>query len=490
MACYTETESYMEEMTCAICLQLFESPVMLECGHNFCMSCINMFWDTPVKLSCPECRQQFDDRKFTVNRLLANLVEKVQRQILRENYQSEDTGQEYVSRSTTVAEQQDGLNCSEHGKILELFCEEDIALACVLCVSKHYGHHLVSLSEAMSTYQDRLKTMLTSLESTLNSHNDLKVKQEQKASDIKICSQTLKKHISSEFAKLYQFIQNKEQQLLQQLQKDTAGLLREMDKNVMRITEKSSTILQQTANIHLTLELEDPILFLMEVKNEVERSSELQDKDHVTLVNRELNSSLYKNPELLHNVWKEMESIVNPMIPNQEGVEMTQKCLMASTVRAPSPLMEATVTSLSANKTLRPPVLPKKHLQFPTIPEIKPPLLQTTTIPANAEKTTECSMEASQTAEMERIPPEPNDTVPSRGKVKSLALQYSHININRKPAQAFNKPLDKVNDLEEKERSAAEMAKLKRKYNHGFTLPKMFFCTTFNRMTGELFSPE
>uniref|UniRef100_A0A5F8G4R5 RING-type domain-containing protein n=1 Tax=Monodelphis domestica TaxID=13616 RepID=A0A5F8G4R5_MONDO len=35
------------EVTCSICLELFQDPVSIECGHSFCRSCIARCWEGP-----------------------------------------------------------------------------------------------------------------------------------------------------------------------------------------------------------------------------------------------------------------------------------------------------------------------------------------------------------------------------------------------------------------------------------------------------------
>lgn len=50
-----------KELVCPICLDYFDDPVILKCGHNFCRGCILMHWeengDDDVGYRCPECRQ-------------------------------------------------------------------------------------------------------------------------------------------------------------------------------------------------------------------------------------------------------------------------------------------------------------------------------------------------------------------------------------------------------------------------------------------------
>uniref|UniRef100_A0A8C5C7A1 Uncharacterized protein n=1 Tax=Gadus morhua TaxID=8049 RepID=A0A8C5C7A1_GADMO len=51
-----------ENFSCPICLDVFSSPVSTPCGHNFCRTCINKFWDEQVQCKCPICNKMFDTR--------------------------------------------------------------------------------------------------------------------------------------------------------------------------------------------------------------------------------------------------------------------------------------------------------------------------------------------------------------------------------------------------------------------------------------------
>ncbi|KAM6976492.1 E3 ubiquitin/ISG15 ligase TRIM25 [Aplochiton taeniatus] len=55
-------ELLAQELSCPICLQLFSEPVVLPCGHNYCLACILKVSNTVVcnaLQSCPECRKQY-----------------------------------------------------------------------------------------------------------------------------------------------------------------------------------------------------------------------------------------------------------------------------------------------------------------------------------------------------------------------------------------------------------------------------------------------
>lgn len=49
-----------ETLRCPVCQDLFTDPVMLPCGHNFCLTCIQAVWETADSnkgpLFCPECQ--------------------------------------------------------------------------------------------------------------------------------------------------------------------------------------------------------------------------------------------------------------------------------------------------------------------------------------------------------------------------------------------------------------------------------------------------
>uniref|UniRef100_A0A4W3H1I3 Uncharacterized protein n=1 Tax=Callorhinchus milii TaxID=7868 RepID=A0A4W3H1I3_CALMI len=82
MASRHQVQRLTEELNCAICLEFFNDPVSLDCGHNYCRSCITRSWKKQEENSCPECRQVTAERKLNVNWALAILVEKAREFIL------------------------------------------------------------------------------------------------------------------------------------------------------------------------------------------------------------------------------------------------------------------------------------------------------------------------------------------------------------------------------------------------------------------------
>ncbi|XP_064416927.1 E3 ubiquitin/ISG15 ligase TRIM25-like [Latimeria chalumnae] len=69
-----------QELICSICLSLFQDPVLLNCGHNFCQDCLEKVWEAQSGgrgYSCPECRREYREKPALHRNLkLCNIVER------------------------------------------------------------------------------------------------------------------------------------------------------------------------------------------------------------------------------------------------------------------------------------------------------------------------------------------------------------------------------------------------------------------------------
>lgn len=70
--------SLRDDLTCAVCCDLFREPVMLACMHHFCKLCICEYWrGTEGRVKCPQCRKEFSSKHFQTNYLVSSIVEKI-----------------------------------------------------------------------------------------------------------------------------------------------------------------------------------------------------------------------------------------------------------------------------------------------------------------------------------------------------------------------------------------------------------------------------
>uniref|UniRef100_UPI00398F28C0 zinc-binding protein A33-like n=1 Tax=Pristiophorus japonicus TaxID=55135 RepID=UPI00398F28C0 len=181
MASNQRAQSFAEELNCPICLDFFTDPVILECGHNFCRSCITRCWAKKRRISCPECRAEFSKRNLKANRALARLAEKVR--ILNLN----------------LKEKERKLHCEEHHEELKLFCETDKKLICYTCrdAREHKSHNFMPIKEAVGIYKDRLKSSLDSLTEKKSAALETELKQKQQISGVRIYRLSEDNHLLS-----------------------------------------------------------------------------------------------------------------------------------------------------------------------------------------------------------------------------------------------------------------------------------------------------
>ncbi|XP_043942389.1 tripartite motif-containing protein 15-like [Protopterus annectens] len=135
--------------------------------------------------------------------------------------------------------------CGEHRRRLELFCQEDEAFICVLCVPRHSCHSFVFLHETVGVYKKKLKTSLSSRELKVRDRKDLQTKTETEFLEIQEHAVNLEKYIAEEFVKLHQFLHDKEQKLLQKLYSKASEILKELEENlecIKTVTEIHSAV--------------------------------------------------------------------------------------------------------------------------------------------------------------------------------------------------------------------------------------------------------
>uniref|UniRef100_A0A3Q3XB76 Tripartite motif containing 25, like n=1 Tax=Mola mola TaxID=94237 RepID=A0A3Q3XB76_MOLML len=171
---------------CSICMELPKEAVTVDCGHNYCRSCIEGWWDQEKekeKYSCPQCRETFIKRPVLKrNNMLEELVEKLKTNMQPsppaavvcgdlgdfvcdfccraepnkatmscltclasfcpahlEPHYSVPVLRKHRLVSATVPLQEK--MCTKHNKLVEVYCLTDKQLVCYLCAGdEHKGH--------------------------------------------------------------------------------------------------------------------------------------------------------------------------------------------------------------------------------------------------------------------------------------------------------------------------------------------------------------
>ncbi|XP_062904051.1 nuclear factor 7, brain-like isoform X2 [Mobula hypostoma] len=287
MASKGQVESLTEEVICPICLDFFTDPVILECGHNFCRSCITRCWEREERNSCPECREEIADRSLRINRALANLSEKARKLNLNRK------------------EKESKLHCEEHEEELKLFCETDKTLICLICATarEHKSHNFMPVKEAIKIYKDRVKSSLDSLTKKKSDFQEMEQQQKEKIAGVREQSHNVQSHITSQFAELRRIITEKEQRALRDHREEEERILSPMKKNLQEIQENLNSIQEEISKLQERMDQQDNIIFLME---EARRKRRISDDNHaLSVTDGALLVEKFDHPYLLDKVSEE-----------------------------------------------------------------------------------------------------------------------------------------------------------------------------------------
>ncbi|XP_059827065.1 nuclear factor 7, brain-like isoform X2 [Hypanus sabinus] len=287
MASKDQIDSLTEDVICPICLDFFSNPVILECGHNFCRSCITLYWESTERDTCPECRAKFADTSVRVNWALGSLSEKARKLNLNPK------------------EKKSKLHCEEHEEELKLFCETDKKLICVICVAsrEHREHRFLPIKEAVEICKDQMKSFLQSLTKRKSAMEELEQQQTEKISDTRKQSHILQSHITSLFAELRRILTEKEQRLLRDLRDEEERLLNTMEKNLRQIQENLDSLQAEQSYVKGWIDQEDSMILLKEEFNWMNRISD--DDSTLSVADNVLDAGKFDNPYLLIELLRE-----------------------------------------------------------------------------------------------------------------------------------------------------------------------------------------
>ncbi|XP_032094611.1 E3 ubiquitin-protein ligase TRIM58-like [Thamnophis elegans] len=104
-----------QEATCPLCLDFFERPMVLSCGHNFCHHCLAQ---RGTRFSCPQCRAQMNSSSACPKLTLASIACRLKGLRMSQGAQEESNGHRL---------------CQEHGQPLQSSCSSEERLLCPGC---------------------------------------------------------------------------------------------------------------------------------------------------------------------------------------------------------------------------------------------------------------------------------------------------------------------------------------------------------------------
>ncbi|CAJ1050007.1 tripartite motif-containing protein 16-like [Xyrichtys novacula] len=275
-----------ESFSCSICLDLLKDPVTVSCGHSFCMSCIQSYWDTEDErmiYSCPQCRETFRPRPvLKKNTMLAGLVEEVKKSGLQAAPDgSSEAGPEDVAcdfcsgrklkavksclqclvsycqihlqphfespplKKHKLVEPSKKLQeniCSRHDEVMKIFCRTDQQSICYLCsVDQHKGHDTVSAAAERTERQKDLEESRGNIQQRIQDREeDVKLLQ-QEVEAINGSADKAVDHSQEIFSQLIRLMEKRrsevEQQVRSQQEREVSRVKELQEKLEQEITE-------------------------------------------------------------------------------------------------------------------------------------------------------------------------------------------------------------------------------------------------------------
>ncbi|XP_062864196.1 tripartite motif-containing protein 16-like, partial [Trichomycterus rosablanca] len=296
-----------DEFSCSVCLETLKDPVTILCGHSFCMVCINNCWDQEDDkgtYSCPQCRQTFTPRPVVRrNTILAGVVEKLKKTELQAPHPGHcSTGPEDVDCDVCIERKYKAVKsclvclasfcethlqphyqipaykihklveasrrlqdqiCSQHDKMLDVYCRTDQQCICMLCtMDDHNGHDTISaaaertekqkqLLEIQRKFQEKIQNREKELCELINAVKSHKCSAQTAVKNIeRICTELINS-INRRCSELKDLIRDRETAEVSRAEK----VLKQVEQQIVELKRKDAELKQLSHT-------EDPVHFL------------------------------------------------------------------------------------------------------------------------------------------------------------------------------------------------------------------------------------
>ncbi|XP_060769748.1 tripartite motif-containing protein 16-like isoform X2 [Neoarius graeffei] len=297
----------VDQFRCPVCLDLLKDAVTILCGHSFCKVCINGCWDQEDQkgvYSCPQCRDTFTTRPvLRRNNMLDEVVEKLKKTEVQAASPAHCyagpgdvecdfcTGRKHKAvksclmclasfcethlkphyevsswKKHTLIEASAKLQekiCSEHDKLIEIYCRTDQTCICYLCTMDHHkGHDTVIAAAESAEKQSELK------EEQMKSQQRIQEKQKkvqelkQAVNTIKLSAQTAVEDSERIFTELISSMEKKRWEVTELIRDQEKAELSRAERLLEQLEQEIADLQRRVTELEQLSHTHDHIHFL------------------------------------------------------------------------------------------------------------------------------------------------------------------------------------------------------------------------------------
>nr|XP_008265754.2 tripartite motif-containing protein 64 [Oryctolagus cuniculus] len=219
---------FQQELTCPICMNFFLDPVRIDCGHNFCRSCLSLSWEeAETPMCCPMCKEMSEKTNFKTNVVLKKLASAARK------YQ--------LNQVTRLQEQVPG----EQTEAAGLLTEVDKSLhyqPLSGCPQPEIHDHTMMECAAEESREKLLKEMNTLWELIQELKNNV-TEEIKKTHSFKEYVSLRELMIKAQYQKLRIFLHEEEQLQLQALHREAQEISQQLQGSEMRMTQQKHQVI-------------------------------------------------------------------------------------------------------------------------------------------------------------------------------------------------------------------------------------------------------
>ena len=334
-----------EQLTCAICLDLYTNPKTLQCLHSFCQQCVEgLPQDTQGDnyfISCPTCRHHTQlpqqtgvadfPTAFHINNLkeVYNLMSKVSghQQVTCNNctttnatgYCKECTkflcpkcidihknwapiadhkitsldDQVATSASKLLPEKQE-IKCSTHNEPLKIFCATCEELICHDCTMRiHRDHDYDLVSDYYSKHCKKLKTSLKSVSYKVTAVTDVLTALKDRENEIRDQGEVVKEEIHVMVEEMIEVLRQSERQLTRKVDTITGSKLEVLLEKKKSAERRLSQLKDCQEFVEQSLEMGSPQEVVTSTKQMIEHMSHVTQQVNIEEFNPREKANVY-----------------------------------------------------------------------------------------------------------------------------------------------------------------------------------------------------